>query len=111
MASKQPKIKKVDYGIYEADISRKRTALEQKTTNKSMQAASKAVAYKDAAVQNMNEGLGLLTEYLNRRVETQRRANQIYGSLDDDVENLRQSAKAGAQALVAGFLSGYGGGK
>jgi hypothetical protein len=80
--------------------------MEFDTTQRANRTQAEAVAYKDAAVKNMNEGLGLLSSFLDQRMESQRKVNKIYGDANTfDVQKLREEARLGAKQITSGFLS------
>ena len=112
MGGSRPKMKSVDPSTYEADIQRKKQKMEFKTTQKANQATADSIAYKNQAVKSMNEGLGLLSQYLDGRISSQRKQNSLYDLANTvDIPKLRQEAKMGASQLADGFLSGYKGGR
>jgi hypothetical protein len=112
MGGGKAKTKTVDPSTYEADIQTKKQALEFDTTQHSNRASAEAIAYKNQAVTNMNDGLGLLSQYLDQRISSQRAANKLYQNANTvDVPQLQEEAKLGAQMLTSGFLSQYKGGR
>jgi hypothetical protein len=112
MGASKPKVKSVDPSTYEADIQRKKQKMEFKTTQKANQATADSIAYKNQAVKSMNEGLGLLSQYLDGRISSQRKQNKLYDLANTvDIPRLREEAKMGASQLADGFLSGYKGGR
>lgn len=111
MGAPKPKVSKVDPSIYEADIQRKKQKLEFQVNERTNKATESALQYKNEAVKNMNEGLGLLSSFLDTRLEGQRKMNKLYGEANTvDIPRLREEARMGAKTLTDGFLSGYKGG-
>lgn len=94
-------VQKYDPSEYEAEMQMKRMELTDEVTKKAFGAAKKANVYSDTAIQSLQEGLGLLSNYIDERVSNAQSTNRITEGAVQGMNDLRAQAVAGA-----GFLSG-----
>lgn len=95
-------VQQFDPTEYEAELQNKRMELTDKITKRAFGAAKEANVYGEVALKSLDEGLGLLSNYLDRRVDAERINLDLSENAKSRGMNLRQEMQAGA-----GFLTGY----
>jgi hypothetical protein len=87
----------------------KRQAMEFGATQRANKAQAEAISYKNQAQKNMDEGLGLLSSFIDQSLTSQRERNKLLGTgAGVDIDKVRQAAQQGAEQISSGFLSRYG---
>ena len=104
------KVKTYDPSKMEANIQMKRGALEQTVKDKVFETSQRANSMNDMAIEDLNKGLGLLSSFLDTRIQGQKDTNTILNKvLNKDVPTLYDQARMGAASVVDAFSNKYGG--
>jgi hypothetical protein len=95
-----------DPSVYEAEMQNKRMELTDKVTKRAFQAGKEANVYSEVALNSLNEGLGLLSEYLDERTKGERINLSLSENANRRATSLRQDAVAGA-GFITGAMNNY----
>lgn len=94
------KVQSYDPSVYEAEIQNKRSELTDSITKRAFGAAKEANVYKDVALSSLNDGLGLLSDYLSTQVQSERSNLVLSEKAVNTGNDLRTKATAGAGMLM-----------
>lgn len=100
------KVQTYDPSVKDAEIRRKQSDLTDEVTKEAFKASKNANIYSEAALNSLNEGLGLLSKYLDTRVQGERTGLSLSEDAVKRATKLRQQAKAGGGLLVGMAESG-----
>lgn len=89
-----------DPSEYEAEIQNKRMELTDRITKKAFGAAKEANVYADHALDSLNEGLGLLSNYLSDVTQKERTNLVLSESAIKKGNKVRAASSAGAGMLM-----------
>jgi hypothetical protein len=93
----------------QAKLQNKRLKLEQTINKKVFETQKIANEYQDKAVTDLNEGLGLLSRYIDTKVKSQKDINSMYQDMNnEDVPTLQAQARQGASYILDELGKVYG---
>jgi len=93
----------------QAGLQNKRLKLEQTINKKVFETQKLANEYQDKAVSDLNEGLGLLSKYIDSRVKGASNITSMYKDMNSkDVPTLQTQAKEGASFILDQLGKVYG---
>jgi hypothetical protein len=99
--SSKPKVKTYDPSKKEAYLQNRRLDLEQIVNKESLAAQKNATDLASKANLDLNEGLGLLSQYLDTRVKAQNDITGMYKDMNtQDVPALYDQARMGASFII-----------
>lgn len=94
----------------EASLQRQRMGLEQRVNDLSYKTGQDAQKLHKSALDDLNQGLGLLSQYLDSRIEGQKKQGKLYGKMvNEDSPKLYEQARMGAQELIGSMERRYKG--
>lgn len=93
----------------QAKLQNKRLKLEQVINQKVFDTQKIAADYQDQAVKDLNQGLGLLSRYLDSKVQAQDSITRMYRDMNkEDVPSLQAQARQGASFILDEMGKAYG---
>ena len=97
---------KYDPSKYEGAISMERTKIAEDVAEESFAMQERALKAKDTALDYLDEGYGLLSNFLNVQTGQLKDTNVFLGRLkDEDIPKLKEQALAGASFLNENLLT------